>query len=424
MRIDQGMELEKQSLDITPLIDIIFLLVLFFAVSSSFISGEDLQKLRTNIVDLTGASESLTAELTSSVSENEGLKSRLSDLVSEADRRKQEEQLLNQLLSEQKSANESLQGEQDTLAATNTDLQQQLALVQGLLQDRDEELVSANSLASSVEERRTSLEEQLAAASQSISELNQRLALQQNEANLAQENLDAREVLLQKLIAEKAAELSGLKAKLEAADAARDEAEQALKTGMDKERASREQLLAQAQEANTTILQLQSELEKFKGIADADRDQIERALRAQQTLTEGMRSYLESNSLGITRDQQQLTLNLSDKLLFSSGSSVIKEGGLEILRELGSLLSERADELEILIGGHTDNIPVSGTLGNNWNLSAVRAVNVVRFFESELGIESNRMAAVGYGEHRPITSNETPEGRSSNRRIEIVLVPR
>jgi len=229
---------------------------------------------------------------------------------------------------------------------------------------------------------------------------------------------------LQKLISEKAAELNGLKAKLEAADAARDEAEQALKTGMDKERASREQLLAQTQEAKTTILQLQSELEKFKGIADADRDQIERALRAQQTLTEGMRSYLESNSLGITRDQQQLTLNLSDKLLFSSGSSVIKEGGLEILRELGSLLSERADELEILIGGHTDNIPVSGTLGNNWNLSAVRAVNVVRFFESELGIESDRMAAVGYGEHRPITSNATPEGRSSNRRIEIVLVPR
>lgn len=424
MRLDQGLELEKQSLDITPLIDIIFLLVLFFAVSSSFISGEDLQKLRTNIIDLTSSSETLSAQLTSTVSENEGLKSRLGDLVSEADRRKQEEQLLNQLLSEQKSANEALQDEQSALSASNTDLLQQLALVQGLLQDRDAELENANSLASNVEEKRTSLEEQLAAASQSITELNQRLALQQNEANLAKENLDAKEILLQKLIAEKAAELNGLKVKLEAADAKREETEQALKDSLDKERASREQLLAEAQEANTTILQLQSELEKFKGIADADREQIERALKAQETLTDGMRSYLESNSLGITRDQQQLTLNLSDKLLFSSGSSVIKDGGLEILRDLGALLSERADELQILIGGHTDNIPVSGSVGNNWNLSAVRAVNVVRFFESELGIDSERMAAVGYGEHRPIASNATAEGRSSNRRIEIVLVPR
>lgn len=424
MRLDQGLELEKQTLDVTPLIDIIFLLVLFFAVSSSFISGDDLQKLRTSVVDLTRSSETLNAELSASVSENDGLKNQLGDLVSEAERRKQQEQLLNQLLGEQQQENNALRTEQTALSGKNADLLQQLSTLQGLLQNRDDELASASTQVTSAEQQRSSLEEQLAAAAQSIDDLTQKLAMQLQETTRTQDSLDAREVLLQKLIAEKAAELKGLQVRLETADAARVAVEKELESKLESERASREQLLAEAQQARTTILQLQAELEKFQGLADADRAQIESALKAQQTLSDGMRSYLENNSFGISRDQQRLTLNLSDKLLFSSGSSTIKPGGLEILRDLGSLLSERADELEILVSGHTDNIPVSGALGNNWNLSAVRAVNVVRFFESELGIESDRMAAVGYGEHRPIASNSTADGRGKNRRIEIVLVPR
>lgn len=63
-------------------------------------------------------------------------------------------------------------------------------------------------------------------------------------------------------------------------------------------------------------------------------------------------------------------------------------------------------------------------MADNWGLSAARAVNVVRFFEEELDIEPGRMSAVGYGQYRPISENETRAGRARNRRIEIVLIPR
>jgi len=70
-------------------------------------------------------------------------------------------------------------------------------------------------------------------------------------------------------------------------------------------------------------------------------------------------------------------------------------------------------------------VPLSSTSGSlfpsNWELSAARAVNVVHFFETTLGIDPERMSAVGYAEHQPIASNTTLEGRARNRRIEIVV---
>ena len=110
----------------------------------------------------------------------------------------------------------------------------------------------------------------------------------------------------------------------------------------------------------------------------------------------------------------------------ASGSPNIKPEGLDVLKNIGTILKERMGQLDILIGGHTDNIPVSvgEGLADNWGLSAARAVNVVRFFEKEVGIDPSRVAAVGYGEHRPVGDNATRAGRAQNRRIEIVLLPR
>ncbi|MCH9673999.1 MAG: OmpA family protein, partial [Gammaproteobacteria bacterium] len=118
---------------------------------------------------------------------------------------------------------------------------------------------------------------------------------------------------------------------------------------------------------------------------------------------------------------------LSDRILFDSGSADIKPAGLNILRRVGEVLKSRIGDLEVQVGGHTDNVPIrnrAGALGTNWGLSSARAVNVVRFFETELGINPLLLSAVGYSEHRPIADNATGAGRARNRRIEIVLLPR
>jgi chemotaxis protein MotB len=76
----------------------------------------------------------------------------------------------------------------------------------------------------------------------------------------------------------------------------------------------------------------------------------------------------------------------------------------------------------IRVEGHTDNVPASGSaFASNWELSSARALAVVRFLQ-EQGVDPTKLAAAGYGEFQPIGSNDTPEGRSLNRRIEIVLV--
>lgn len=77
----------------------------------------------------------------------------------------------------------------------------------------------------------------------------------------------------------------------------------------------------------------------------------------------------------------------------------------------------------IVVNGHTDNVLVGkySEFKDNWELSSARALEVVKYLQTK-NIDPKRLRAIGYGEHKPIKSNDTPEGRASNRRIEIVLV--
>jgi chemotaxis protein MotB len=143
-------------------------------------------------------------------------------------------------------------------------------------------------------------------------------------------------------------------------------------------------------------------------------------------LSSSLNRYRTEKTFGLTREQNRLILHLPDKVLFDSGSAAVNPQGMEVLRKVGEILKSQLAHLMIQIGGHTDNVPVgtarAGQFSSNWDLSAARAVNVVRFLEAEVGIDPSRMSAVGFGEHRPVASNETEAGRALNRRIEIVLL--
>ena len=133
---------------------------------------------------------------------------------------------------------------------------------------------------------------------------------------------------------------------------------------------------------------------------------------------------LEGEGLTIEQRNGKVYISLEEDLLFASGKYVVNSGGVTALNKLATALSTQTD-LEILVEGHTDNIPLSGKglVKDNWDLSVMRATNVVKVLTKNQSLNPLQLTAAGRAEFVPIASNETKEGRSSNRRIEMILSP-
>ena len=143
-----------------------------------------------------------------------------------------------------------------------------------------------------------------------------------------------------------------------------------------------------------------------------------------EALVDDLESELAAGQIEIHQLRRGLRVNVSDEILFSSGSASLGSVGAELLLKVAGQLKQLPHSIEI--EGHTDNIPITGVLANrypsNWELAGARAASVARLFE-RAGIERSRLAAISYASGRPVASNETPEERSRNRRIEIRLQP-
>jgi chemotaxis protein MotB len=133
---------------------------------------------------------------------------------------------------------------------------------------------------------------------------------------------------------------------------------------------------------------------------------------------------LEGEGLTIEKRNGKVYISLEEDLLFASGKYVVNNGGITALNKLATALSVQTD-LEILVEGHTDDIPLSGKglVKDNWDLSVMRATNVVKVLTKNPSLNPLQLTAAGRAEFSPISSNETKEGRSSNRRIEMILSP-
>jgi chemotaxis protein MotB len=148
----------------------------------------------------------------------------------------------------------------------------------------------------------------------------------------------------------------------------------------------------------------------------------------QSTYTELMsdlESEVSAGQIEIERLREGLRLNVSDDVLFASGSAKLDRIGRDVLIKVAARLTELGDFIEVR--GHTDNLPIRGTLAkrfpSNWELAAARAASVVRLLE-EQGVPGGRLAAVSLGPNDPLVANDSPENRARNRRIEIRLEPR
>lgn len=142
-----------------------------------------------------------------------------------------------------------------------------------------------------------------------------------------------------------------------------------------------------------------------------------------ESLFRKMEKEIQEGQIAITELKGKLTVDVIDKILFDSGKAEIKPAGLEVLDRVVEILATTEGKA-IRVEGHTDNVPIGGQLAKkyptNWELSAARALTVVRYLETK-GLDPRLLSAVAFGEHQPVADNETPEGRSRNRRIAIVL---
>lgn len=132
---------------------------------------------------------------------------------------------------------------------------------------------------------------------------------------------------------------------------------------------------------------------------------------------------LDDQDINIKVDKGVVFIDISDKLLFKSGSYDITDRAKEVLGKVATVLKAQPD-IEFMVEGHTDNVPFSrGVLIDNWDLSVKRATSVVRILQKQYGMEPAKMAAAGRAEYLPVADNGTVEGKAANRRTRIVILP-
>ncbi len=143
---------------------------------------------------------------------------------------------------------------------------------------------------------------------------------------------------------------------------------------------------------------------------------------AKYVLEEEIENSLEGleDKIEVKMENGQLIIRLMGETTFNSGKSQIKSQMKPLLKKMGTTLKKLDDD--IIIAGHTDNVPINGGIyETNLELSVARAYSVAEFFIHKTDLDPRRMATMGFGEYRPIRSNNTAKGRERNRRVEIIL---
>jgi chemotaxis protein MotB len=164
--------------------------------------------------------------------------------------------------------------------------------------------------------------------------------------------------------------------------------------------------------------ELNKQLEELR----AKERQAQARLQTFRNMLERFKAMIASGKLRVRIERGRMVVELSENILFDSGKADLKKEGQTALAEVAGVLSSITDR-DFQIAGHTDNVPIkSGRFPSNWELSTARALTVAHFLAKQ-GVPEGRLSAAGYAESQPVASNDTPEGRAQNRRIEIVLMP-
>ncbi|MCB0794473.1 MAG: OmpA family protein [Flavobacteriales bacterium] len=180
-----------------------------------------------------------------------------------------------------------------------------------------------------------------------------------------------------------------------------------------KEAENLEKSLEQIKEQDLRIRRLQDALTK--------KDSVTLALVVSLKSSLG---NLNDTDVVVNVEKSVVFIELSDKMLFKTGSTELSSRAKEVLGKVATVLNDKPDQ-EVLVEGHTDNVPIKRDCFNdNWDLSAARAITITRVLQNDYGVAPARITAAGRSEYVPKTGNDTAEGRSANRRIRIVILPK
>jgi len=182
------------------------------------------------------------------------------------------------------------------------------------------------------------------------------------------------------------------------------------------------------QEANqnvkATLDQLQKK-DKYINLLQAAKtkaDSINLALAV--NLKDVLRDGIADQDVNIKVDKTVVFINISDKMLYESGSYRLTPRANEVLNKIATIVKSRP-ELEVMVEGYTDNVPMrSSCITDNWDLSVKRSTSVVRALQTKYGVDPNKLIAAGRGEYNQLASNDTADGKSTNRRTRIILLPK
>lgn len=156
--------------------------------------------------------------------------------------------------------------------------------------------------------------------------------------------------------------------------------------------------------------------------AALQRQEEENLSQLKEQLDEYIANNGLSNDLETKLNQSQLMITISDKALFASGDAELKPNARALAKSISKML-EKFPDYEILITGHTDNIPINTPkFQDNWDLSSARALNFTRVLLINPLLNPELVTAIGSGEYRPIASNDTAAGRAQNRRVEVSII--
>ena len=167
------------------------------------------------------------------------------------------------------------------------------------------------------------------------------------------------------------------------------------------------------------LAELSDQLEQFKTLARLKSEEADQLRRAKGAL-EGR---LDTSEASIGYDERGLVTRMLDAVLFDSGKAQLRPGAYAVLDKVAKVLQEFPDQ-PVGVEGHTDNVPIKHSgWASNKALSLARANAVAEHLVQRHGIDAGRLTPIGYGEERPIASNETAAERQKNRRVEIIILP-
>lgn len=128
-----------------------------------------------------------------------------------------------------------------------------------------------------------------------------------------------------------------------------------------------------------------------------------------------------NNSVSIEDNQRGITIRILDDILFASGDAELKKKAQEVLKLVAEIIKELPNDVRV--EGHTDNIVINSTkYPSNWHLSIARALNTAYYLIQAEDVNPDKVSVVGYAEYNPIADNSTPEGRATNRRVDIIII--